>query len=536
MGRKALKRLRNKRKLKIKRRPHPEPVTNDLLRFMMSNSNQGNNNNNTSELFNLRMVNNMKSQELNNYKKELEAELQKKKDIVNERDRLKKEYEKLESDFKQQKANDQENEKYINRTKEIQNKIEVQKIKNKNNEAILKQQQKALQDKIQVGQELENIKNENQKLEIDLYNLTNKRQEMRDEIKKKEELTYKNKVTQKEIDDLKIENETLLKMTQEEISSKTTEEARKLALDLAIERERNIMLKKANEIKLKLKEEELNNPIIPTEKLEEMNNKLINDIQTVYQKQLEYEEQLQANKIQQSSYDQLKQELFDQQKKSTSAYIDASKSTKYLESIKDKKLDEKRIKLMENELQNKQLVENNEREIELRKKLNAMAETKEATSKYLTKLNETNLDSFKDIIDKKTEVLKTEDEINEINNGIALKRKQLELNIDYNTRKKLYDDSGIITPFKEGNALLQQYNYQQDSRSRILEQQQTIHSKINNLISKNPNLWEKFKNTHTNAEDVYKNYQNYTPDFINSMGEALYNYIDSFEKAGWQTN
>lgn len=58
---------------------------------------------NNAELFNLRMANNMKSQELDNYKKELEAELQKKKDIVNERDKLKKDYEKLEMDFKKQK-------------------------------------------------------------------------------------------------------------------------------------------------------------------------------------------------------------------------------------------------------------------------------------------------------------------------------------------------------------------------------------------------------------------------------------------------
>ena len=59
---------------------------------MMTNS-QNNTPNNSGELFNLRMANNMKSQELDNYKKELESELQKKKDIVNERDKLKKDYE-----------------------------------------------------------------------------------------------------------------------------------------------------------------------------------------------------------------------------------------------------------------------------------------------------------------------------------------------------------------------------------------------------------------------------------------------------------
>ena len=133
MGRKAIKRLKNKRKVKstIKRKINSDSgivTPNDLLRIMMTNS-QNNTPNNSGELFNLRMANNMKSQELDNYKKELEAELQKKKDIVNERDKLKKDYEKLEMDFKKQKADDQEREKYSKKTKEIQNQIDTQKMK-----------------------------------------------------------------------------------------------------------------------------------------------------------------------------------------------------------------------------------------------------------------------------------------------------------------------------------------------------------------------------------------------------------------------
>ena len=121
MGRKAIKRLKNKRKVKstIKRKINSDSgivTPNDLLRIMMTNS-QNNTPNNSGELFNLRMANNMKSQELDNYKKELEAELQKKKDIVNERDKLKKDYEKLEMDFKKQKADDQEREKYSKKNK-----------------------------------------------------------------------------------------------------------------------------------------------------------------------------------------------------------------------------------------------------------------------------------------------------------------------------------------------------------------------------------------------------------------------------------
>ena len=141
MGRKAIKRLKNKRKVKstIKRKINSDSgivTPNDLLRIMMTNS-QNNTPNNSGELFNLRMANNMKSRELDNYKKELEAELQKKKDIVNERDKLKKDYEKLEMDFKKQKADDQEREKYSKKTKEIQNQIDTQKMKNENTAKLL---------------------------------------------------------------------------------------------------------------------------------------------------------------------------------------------------------------------------------------------------------------------------------------------------------------------------------------------------------------------------------------------------------------
>ena len=70
MGRKALKRLR-KRKLKksVKRPPDDTLTPNDVLRIMMSNTSQNPALSNNSELFNLKMANNMKSQELDNYKK-----------------------------------------------------------------------------------------------------------------------------------------------------------------------------------------------------------------------------------------------------------------------------------------------------------------------------------------------------------------------------------------------------------------------------------------------------------------------------------
>lgn len=49
------------------------------------------------------------------------------------------------------------------------------KMKNENTAKLLEQQQNALKEKMEVGQQLEDLKNQNNQLEIDLFNLTNKR-------------------------------------------------------------------------------------------------------------------------------------------------------------------------------------------------------------------------------------------------------------------------------------------------------------------------------------------------------------------------
>lgn len=157
------------------------------------------------------------------------------------------------------------------------------KMKNENTAKLLEQQQNALKEKMEVGQQLEDLKNQNNQLEIDLFNLTNKKEEIRQEIQKKEQLTHKNKQTQRELDDLKIENETLLKMTEGELTSKALEEAKQLSIDLAVEREHNMYLKQINEQRQKIEMEKLMNPMIPADKMGEMNE----DIKMKYKQSMQ---------------------------------------------------------------------------------------------------------------------------------------------------------------------------------------------------------------------------------------------------------
>lgn len=533
MGRKALKRLR-KRKLKksVKRPPDDTLTPNDVLRIMMTSS-QNPAPSNNAELFNLRMANNMKSQELDNYKKELEAELQKKKDIVNERDKLKKDYEKLEMDFKKQKADDQEREKYSKKTKEIQNQIDTQKMKNENTAKLLEQQQNALKEKMEVGQQLEDLKNQNNQLEIDLFNLTNKKEEIRQEIQKKEQLTHKNKQTQRELDDLKIENETLLKMTEGELTSKALEEAKQLSIDLAVEREHNMYLKQINEQRQKIEMEKLMNPMIPADKMGEMNEDIKNEIKTVYAKQLEYDNSLRKGKMAYAEHEQLEVELANQHKNTINAKINAEKTEKYLENVKNDELNNERIKLMTEELKSKEQSDNNLRQIELHKRLKKINEEKQANEDLLKYLESQGLESSKQLIEKKAAVMKGEKQNEEMQKQIQLTNKNRELKVDYQTKKMFNENRQEVDEIMEGNTIIKQYNDQQEKANLALQAQTEVYNRIKMYVDAYPNCWEKFTRNDTEAATKYNDYTSYSVDELNKVGNDFYNFLDSYDKADW---
>ena len=538
MGRKAIKRLKNKRKVKstIKRKINSDSgivTPNDLLRIMMTNS-QNNTPNNSGELFNLRMANNMKSQELDNYKKELEAELQKKKDIVNERDKLKKDYEKLEMDFKKQKADDQEREKYSKKTKEIQNQIDTQKMKNENTSKLLEQQQNALKEKMEVGQQLEDLKNQNNQLEIDLFNLTNKKEEIRQEIQKKEQLTHKNKKTKREIDELKAENETLLKMTKGELTNKALEEAKQLSLDLAVEREHNMYLKQVNEQRQKMEMEMLMNPIIPADRMDEINEDIRNELQLAYEKQLEYDDRLRKGKMAYAEHEQLELELANQHKNTINAKINTEKTEKYLKNVKNDELNNERINLMTEELKSKEQSDNNLRQIELYKRLKIINEEKQANENHLKYLENQGLESSKQLIEKKAAVMKGEKENEEMQKQIQLTNKNRELNVDYQTKKMFNENRQSVDEIIEGNTIIQQYNDQQEKANLALQEQTESYNKIRWLVDTYPNCWEKFTQNDYYAGEKFKDYTSYSVDDLNKVYSDFCNFLDERYNNDWE--
>ena len=499
---------------------------------MMTNS-QNNAPNNSGELFNLRMANNMKSQELDNYKKELESELQKKKDIVNERDKLKKDYEKLEMDFKKQKADDQEREKYSKKTKEIQNQIDTQKMKNENTSKLLEQQQNALKEKMEVGQQFEDLKNQNNQLEIDIFNLTNKKEEIRQEIQKKEQLTHKNKKTQREIDELKAENETLLKMTKGELTNKALEEAKQLSLDLAVEREHNMYLKQVNEQRQKMEMEKLMNPMIPADKMDEINEDIRNELQLAYEKQLEYDDRLRKGKMAYAEHEQLELELANQHKNTINAKINAEKTEKYLKNVKNDELNNERINLMTEELKSKEQSDNNLRQIELYKRLKIINEEKQANENHLKYLENQGLESSRQLIEKKAAVMKGEKENEEMQKQIQLTNKNRELNVDYQTKKMFNENRQSVDEIIEGNTIIQQYNDQQEKANLALQEQTESYNKIRWLVDTYPNCWEKFTQNDYYAGEKFKDYTSYSVDDLNKVYSDFCNFLDERYNNDW---
>ena len=92
---------------------------------------------------------------------------------------------------------------------------------------------------------------------------------------------------------------------------------------------------------------------------------------------------------------------------------------------------------------------------------------------------------------------------------------------------------GIITEFKEGNAMIQQYNYQQQHKSRILSTQENLHSQIHNMVVNHPNLWNKFITSHDGMENIYQHFTDYSIADLNNLGKQFYEYLKDYDDNNW---
>ena len=323
-------------------------------------------------------------------------------------------------------------------------------------------------------------------------------------------------------------------MTEGELTSKALEEAKQLSIDLAVEKEHNMYLKQVNEQRQKIEMEKLMNPMIPAEKMGEMNEDIKNEIQTVYAKQLEYDNRLRKGKMAYAEHEQLEVELANQHKNTINAKINAEKTEKYLENVKNDELNDERINLMTEELKSKEQSDNNLRQIELHKKLKKINEEKQANEKHLKYLESQGLESSKQLIEKKAAVMKGEKQNEEMQKQIQLTNKNRELKVDYQTKKMFNENRQEVDEIMEGNTIIQQYNDQQEKANLALQAQTEVYNKIKEYVDAYPNCWGKFTRNDTEAATKYNDYTSYSVDELNKVGNDFYNFLESYDKAGWK--
>lgn len=186
MGRKALKRLRKKRRtIKLRKAPAQASPPVDLVRFMMANNSASNNiaQNNHEELLMMRMASEKKNQEMESYKRQIDMELQKQKDIISERARLDKENKNMLSELKKQIESDKFMEDATRENNDVKNKLELQNVKHEHKMNIQTQKNEVTEQEIQRQKELNKKQEENVKLKRELEIIKQKNNELNNQIK-----------------------------------------------------------------------------------------------------------------------------------------------------------------------------------------------------------------------------------------------------------------------------------------------------------------------------------------------------------------
>ena len=234
MGRKALKRLRKKRRtIKLRKAPAQASPPVDLVRFMMANNSASNNiaQNNHEELLMMRMASEKKNQEMESYKRQIDMELQKQKDIISERARLDKENKNMLSELKKQIESDKFMEDATRENNDVKNKLELQNVKHEHKMNIQTQKNEVTEQEIQRQKELNKKQEENVKLKRELEIIKQKNNELNNQIKNND--LYNNNLQLKdEIKRLKSENEAYDELIKTDEFVKSADNHKKYILEL----------------------------------------------------------------------------------------------------------------------------------------------------------------------------------------------------------------------------------------------------------------------------------------------------------------
>ena len=536
MGRKALKRLRKKRRtIKLRKAPAQASPPVDLVRFMMANNSASNNiaQNNHEELLMMRMASEKKNQEMESYKRQIDMELQKQKDIISERARLDKENKNMLSELKKQIESDKFMEDATRENNDVKNKLELQNVKHEHKMNIQTQKNEVTEQEIQRQKELNKKQEENVKLKRELEIIKQKNNELNNQIKNND-LYNNNLQLEDEIKRLKSENEAYDELIKTDEFVKSADNHKKYILELEKQKFdselKDQVYKKRREVLLNY----ANIPEITEEQWTSMQNKLKESIQSSIVKEMEFKKQQEEFNKKEAETNHYKELLDQQTKKMHEAEIEKVRAEKRLEKINNKsELADEMKEAIEYEATQRMDIEEINKKTDLAKKAMEVYQESLVVNAQNEYIKDNGLKNAKELAEMKQKIVETEYSNNAIKEYSDLLDQLQKAEATNSVAAKMYNFTDNFTDYRTGvpaaKILIEQMGYYNNS----FDKRRNLVDSLEARIAQNPNVWSYMVKNHNELEDVRNHYSFQTLPYLTEIINNMDKTINEFKENNW---
>ena len=536
MGRKALKRLRKKRRtIKLRKAPAQASPPVDLVRFMMANNSASNNiaQNNHEELLMMRMASEKKNQEMESYKRQIDMELQKQKDIISERARLDKENKNMLSELKKQIESDKFMEDATRENNDVKNKLELQNVKHEHKMNIQTQKNEVTEQEIQRQKELNKKQEENVKLKRELEIIKQKNSELNNQIKNND-LYNNNLQLEDEIKRLKSENEAYDELIKTDEFVKSADNHKKYILELEKQKFdselKDQVYKKRREVLLNY----ANIPEISEKQWTEMQNKLKESIQSSIVKEMEFKKQQEEFNKKEAETNHYKELLDQQTKKMHEAEIEKVRAEKRLEKINNKsELADEMKEAIEYEATQRMDIEEINKKTDLAKRAMEVYQESLVVNAQNKYIKDNGLKNAKELAEMKQKIVETEYSNNAIKEYSDLLDQLQKAEATNSVAAKMYNFTDKFTDYRTSvpaaKILIEQMGYYKNS----FDKRRNLVDSLEARIAQNPNVWSYMVKNHNELEDVRNHYSFQTLPYLTEIINNMDKTINEFKENNW---
>ena len=536
MGRKALKRLRKKRRtIKLRKAPAQASPPVDLVRFMMANNSASNNiaQNNHEELLMMRMASEKKNQEMESYKRQIDMELQKQKDIISERARLDKENKNMLSELKKQIESDKFMEDATRENNDVKNKLELQNVKHEHKMNIQTQKNEVTEQEIQRQKELNKKQEENVKLKRELEIIKQKNNELNNQIKNND-LYNNNLQLEDEIKRLKSENEAYDELIETDEFVKSADNHKKYILELEKQKFdselKDQVYKKRREVLLNY----ANIPEISEKQWTEMQNKLKESIQSSIVKEMEFKKQQEEFNKKEAETNHYKELLDQQTKKMHEAEIEKVRAEKRLEKINNKsELADEMKEAIEYEATQRMDIEEINKKTDLAKKAMEVYQESLVVNAQNKYIKDNGLKNAKELAEMKQKIVETEYSNNAIKEYSDLLDQLQKAEATNSVAAKMYNFTDKFTDYRTSvpaaKILIEQMGYYNNS----FDKRRNLVDSLEARIAQNPNVWSYMVKKYNELEDVRNHYSFQTLPYLTEIINNMDKTINEFKENNW---